>query len=126
MIWLPNLIPQPILMAKAKTKPTEQSVETFLDTVSGEKVRDDCRAIIQLMGKVTGEKPRMWGPSIVGFGSYHYKYESGHEGDICLTGFSRESKTCRYMFWRGSPDRKPFSENWENTRWGKDVCTSKN
>ena len=88
MIWLPNLIPNPMLMAEAKTKPTEPSVETFGDSVSGEKVRDDCRAIIQLMEKVTGEKPRMWGPSIVGFGSYHYQYESGHEGDICLAGFS--------------------------------------
>jgi hypothetical protein len=51
-------------------------------------VRDDCRELIKLMKKVTGSPPKMWGPSIIGFGQYHYKYESGHEGDMCITGFS--------------------------------------
>jgi hypothetical protein len=50
--------------------------------------RKDCEALIDLMSRVTGEKPVMWGPSIVGFGSYHYKYASGHEGDACLVGFT--------------------------------------
>jgi len=95
-----------MLMAKAKTKPTEQSVETFLDAVSGEKVRDDCRAIIQLMEKVTGEKPRMWGPGIVGFGSYHYRYESGHEGDICLTGFSPRKQNLSLYVLAGFPGQE--------------------
>lgn len=75
-------------MAEQKTKPTEQSVESFLDTIADESVRDDCASLIKLMKKVTGAKPKMWGASIVGFGQYHYKYESGHEGDSCLTGFS--------------------------------------
>jgi hypothetical protein len=75
-------------MAEAKTKPTEQSVEGFLEQLADEQVRDDCFAIVKLMKKVTGEKPKMWGPSIVGFGKYHYRYESGHEGDSCLAGFS--------------------------------------
>src|SRR5687768_4959518 len=75
-------------MAEQKTKPTEQSVESFLDKVPDEKVRDDCFALVKLMKKVTGSAPKMWGPTIVGFGKYHYKYESGHEGDACLTGFS--------------------------------------
>ena len=75
-------------MAEQKTKPTEQSVESFLDNIADESVRDDCATLVKLMNKVTGAKPKMWGPSIVGFGQYHYKYESGHEGDSCLTGFS--------------------------------------
>jgi hypothetical protein len=75
-------------MAEQKTKPTEVSVADFLAKVESEQVRDDCREIIKLMKKVTGSPPKMWGPSIVGFGQYHYKYESGHEGDACLTGFS--------------------------------------
>lgn len=75
-------------MAAIKTKPTEQTVESFLDKTTNEKVRKDCMTIIKLMKKITGERPKMWGPSIIGFGNYHYKYESGHEGDMCITGFS--------------------------------------
>ena len=75
-------------MAEQKTKPTEQSVSNFLDTIENEQVRDDCYALVKLMKKITGAEPKMWGPSIIGFGKYHYKYDSGHEGDSCLTGFS--------------------------------------
>lgn len=74
-------------MASNKTVPNDSSVEDFLQGVD-EKRRDDCYAILNLMQEVTGEKPVMWGTSIVGFGSYHYKYESGREGDMILTGFS--------------------------------------
>jgi len=75
-------------MADLKTKVTEQSVETFLDKVPDEKVRNDCHVLIKLMKKVTGSPPKMWGPAIIGFGKYHYKYDSGHEGDMCIIGFS--------------------------------------
>jgi len=75
-------------MAEQKTKPTEQTVTSFLEGVTDENVRKDCIALAQLMEKATGFPPRMWGASIVGFGQYHYKYESGHEGDACLAGFS--------------------------------------
>jgi hypothetical protein len=75
-------------MAELKTKPTEITVDSFLDNVPDEKVRRDSYTIIGLMEKITGEKPKMWGPAIIGFGKYHYKYESGREGEICLTGFS--------------------------------------
>jgi hypothetical protein len=75
-------------MAEQKTKPTQQSVQDFLDKIDNEQVRDDCYTLIKLMKKVTGSEPKMWGPSIIGFGKYHYKYDSGHEGDSCLTGFS--------------------------------------
>jgi hypothetical protein len=75
-------------MAEQKTKPTEQSVGNFLDKISDEQVRDDCAALVKLMKEITGSAPKMWGPSIIGFGRYHYKYDSGHEGYACLTGFS--------------------------------------
>jgi hypothetical protein len=75
-------------MAEQKTKPTDQSVDTFLDKIASVQTRDDCQTLISIMSKVTGYPPKMWGASIVGFGNYHYKYESGHEGDSCLTGFS--------------------------------------
>jgi hypothetical protein len=72
-----------------KTKPTSQPVESFLDKkVESEQVRDDCAALIKMMKKVTGSSAKMWGPGIIGFGQYHYKYESGHEGYSCLAGFS--------------------------------------
>ena len=75
-------------MAENKTKHTDASVEAFLDRVDDERKRDDSRELIRLMSKLTGEEPKMYGPSIVGFGTYHYKYASGHEGDACLAGFS--------------------------------------
>jgi hypothetical protein len=75
-------------MAELKTKPTEQSVENFLNTIPDEQKRADAFAIVKLMKQVTRAEPKMWGSSIVGFGSYHYKYASGHEGDMCLVGFS--------------------------------------
>jgi hypothetical protein len=75
-------------MPEQKTKPTELSVEDFLDKIPDEKTRDDCFALVKLMKKVTRSAPKMWGPGIVGFGQYHYKYDSGHEGYACLTGFS--------------------------------------
>jgi hypothetical protein len=75
-------------MAETKTKPTEISVESFLDKVESEQMRDDSVELIKMMKRVTGSPAKMWGPSIIGFGQYHYKYESGHEGDMCITGFS--------------------------------------
>lgn len=75
-------------MAELKTKAHDASVEAFLDAVADERRRADGRAVLELMREVTGEEPKMWGPSIVGFGTYHYRYASGHEGDSCLTGFS--------------------------------------
>lgn len=75
-------------MAELKTKATDASVEAFLHGVESEKKREDAFAILALMAEVTGEPAKLWGSSIIGFGSYHYKYASGHEGDACLTGFS--------------------------------------
>ena len=75
-------------MAELKTKQTDASVKDFLNQVSDKQRRDDCFAIAKMMEEATGAKPKMWGTSIVGFGSYHYKYESGREGDWMVTGFS--------------------------------------
>jgi len=75
-------------MAENKTKATEASVEDYLSAIEDEARRQDCEALATLMTKVTKQRPKMWGETIVGFGSYHYKYESGREGDCCLTGFS--------------------------------------
>ena len=75
-------------MADVKTKPTDNSVTDFLNSVEDEKKRADSFKILEMMREVTGDEPKMWGPSIVGFGDYHYKYESGREGDFFLTGFS--------------------------------------
>ncbi len=66
-------------MAVNKTTETEASVEEFLNSVANGKKRKDCNTILNMMKKITGKKPKMWGPSIIGFGSYHYKYESGRE-----------------------------------------------
>jgi len=74
-------------MAEAKTKLNQASVDDFL-AKTDEDTRRDCYTLMSLMEKVTGEKAKMWGPAIVGFGQYHYKYDSGREGDICKVGFS--------------------------------------
>jgi len=74
--------------AELKTQVNEASVESFLNTVKDEEVRKDCFEILKMMKQVTKEDPKMWGASIVGFGSYHYKDASGREGDWMLTGFS--------------------------------------
>lgn len=75
-------------MATLKTQPTRKSVSAFIATIKDPARRTDCRKVMQLMKKATGARPQLWGPSIVGYGSYHYKYASGREGDWFLTGFS--------------------------------------
>jgi len=75
-------------MAANKTKPTTISAAAFLDACIDESRRADAKALTKLMQKVTGNEPTMWGPSIIGFDSYHYTYESGREGDMLIVGFS--------------------------------------
>ena len=75
-------------MADLKTKPNKASIDKFLNSIKDEKKRSDSYKILDIMKKITKEEPTMWGPSIIGFGSYHYKYASGREGDFFLTGFS--------------------------------------
>ncbi len=79
-------------MSVLKTKPTKVSVERHIAAIANDEQRNDARSLVALMRKVTRQKPRMWGPSIVGFGSYHYKYASGHEGDSALAGFAARGR----------------------------------
>ena len=74
--------------AKNKTQKTTQSAAAFLRGVKPLEKQMDCFKILEIMKKVTGLSPKMWGPSIIGFGEYHYKYDSGREGDMCRIGFS--------------------------------------
>ncbi|GGB58531.1 DUF1801 domain-containing protein [Henriciella pelagia] len=77
-------------MAKSdnKTKQTEQSPEAFIASIDHKTRRADAERLLEIFSEVTNLEPRMWGPSIIGFGRYHYKYESGREGDFLMTGFS--------------------------------------
>jgi hypothetical protein len=75
-------------MAETKTKPTGASVDAYLASRASPEQLTDCKAIMAMCKRVTKQKPYMWGPSIVGFGSYHYRYESGHSGDAPLAGFA--------------------------------------
>jgi len=87
-------------MAKTKQKTTEitQSVPGFVKTIEDKQRQNDCFGIMEIMKKQSGFEPKMWGPSIIGFGSYHYKYDSGHEGDAPLVGFSpRKSEFALYI-----------------------------
>jgi Domain of unknown function (DU1801) len=81
-----------------KTVPTQADVDAFIEAVGDEKQRDDARQLVTLMSRLSGHPPRLWGPSIIGFGSYHYRYESGREGDMCRIGFSpRKGQTVLYL-----------------------------
>jgi hypothetical protein len=86
-------------MAELKTKLTDASVEDFINSIKDEQVRQDCWTIAEIMQKAAKAEPKMWGSSIVGFGSYHYKYASGREGDWMATAFSpRKQNITLYVF----------------------------
>lgn len=75
-------------MAEIKTKPTGESVEAYIASRANASQAADCQHLMAIMGKLTGEAPTMWGPSIVGFGRYRYTYASGHSGEMCIAGFA--------------------------------------
>ena len=79
-------------MAEPKTKPTKASVKEFLNQITDKERRDDCFTVAKIMEEITGDKPKMWGPSIVGFGTWHYKYATGREGDWPIAAFSPRKK----------------------------------
>ena len=93
-------------MAKNKTTETEGSVSDYLNTVTDETKRADCFKIIELIEEQTGLPPKMWGPAIVGFGSYHYKYDSGREGDAPLFGFSPRANAISLYLSSSFPGRE--------------------
>jgi hypothetical protein len=97
-----------------KTRQTEVSVAAFIDAIADEARRADAKTLVKSMQSATGEKPKMWGPSIIGFGSYHYTYESGREGDMPLVGFSPRKAAIVLYGMRGSSDSEALL-----TRLGK-------
>lgn len=85
-------------MAELKTKKTNLSVDKFIESISDFYTRNDCWTLLNMMKQITKAEPQMWGESIIGFGNYHYKYESGREGDWFITGFSpRKQNLTLYM-----------------------------
>jgi hypothetical protein len=80
-------------MAEIKTKLTTVSPASFIKTITDAQQRKDSTELVAMMKSITGKPAKMWGPSIIGFDQYHYKYDSGHEGDMCLTGFSPRKGT---------------------------------
>lgn len=88
-------------MSENKTKPTGRSVEKFINGIGDSKKRQDARVILELMKQVTKLEPRMWGDSLIGFGSYHYKYASGREGDFFMTGFSPRKQNLAIYIMQG-------------------------
>ncbi len=93
-------------MAENKTKPTGASVESYLGAIEDATRRKDCDFLVKLMTKVTRSPATMWGPTIVGFGSYHYTYESGREGDACVTGFSSRKLDLTVYLTASSPEQE--------------------
>ena len=106
-------------MAELKTQKNDASVEDFLNSVPDEKKREDSFAINQLMKEVTGEEPSMWGDSIVGFGSYRYKYASGREGEWPVTGFSPRKQSLTLYIMDGFEDYDSLLESLGKYKTGK-------
>ncbi|MEZ5920396.1 MAG: DUF1801 domain-containing protein [Parvularculaceae bacterium] len=105
--------------AELKTKQTAVSVTEFVNSVANDQRRKDAKTALALFKKITGEKPKMWGPSIIGYGSYHYKYESGREGDMCRTGFSPRSTAIVFYVMGGIADKDPLYAKLGKHRLGK-------
>ena len=95
-------------MSDVKTKVNQAGVEAFLDRVDNPQRRADAFAVLALMKTATRTDPKMWGPSIVGFGQYHYKHDSGREGDICMIGFSPRSQALTMYIDPGFPAYEPL------------------
>ena len=108
-------------MAENKTKATDTPVASYLATIEDPARRRDCEALVKLMTKATGFKPKMWGTSIVGFGSYHYKYESGREGDSCVTGFSSRKGEISVYLTAGFPGRDELAREARKASSGEGV-----
>jgi hypothetical protein len=107
-------------MAKNKTQETSKDIQEFINEfVQSETKKAESRELISLFQKVSGFEPKMWGPSIIGFGSYHYKYKSGHEGDAPILGFSpRKAAHSLYVF-TGMDEHLPLLENLGKYKMGK-------
>jgi hypothetical protein len=106
-------------MYEPKMKETDNSVIEFIESVENEKKKADAYQLLEIFEEVTGYDAKMWGPSIIGFGSYHYKYASGHEGDAPLVGFSsRKTKISLYLGYE-SEEREKLLESLGKQTKGK-------
>ena len=105
--------------ADLKTKKTQASVSKFIDSIEDEKRRDDCRRLVDIMKKATKAEPKMWGSSVVGFGDYHYKYESGRENDWFVTGFSPRKDSLTLYFMTGIEPYKQLLSKLGKHKTGK-------
>ena len=106
-------------MAEMKTKQTKASVEDFLNLIEDNQKREDCFEIVKMMKQVTKKEPKMWGPSIIGFGSYHYKYESGREGDSLQIGFSPRKQNITLYILLGANHENPLLQKLGKHSTGK-------
>ncbi|WP_042477343.1 DUF1801 domain-containing protein [Bacillus ndiopicus] len=106
-------------MYEPKTKETDSSVIEFIEGVDSVKKREDAYALLEIFTEVTGYEAKMWGPSIIGFGKYHYKYASGHEGDAPLVGFSPRKAKISLYFAPGDPAREALLNNFGKHTTGK-------
>src|SRR3990172_3827269 len=102
-----------------KTKLNDASVKKFLKSVKDEKKQADSFKVLDIMSEITGEEPKMWGTGIVGFGSYHYKYESGHEGDMPIIGFSPRKQSLTLYLMLGISNYSEFLEKLGKHKTGK-------
>ncbi|WP_223556870.1 MULTISPECIES: DUF1801 domain-containing protein [Lysinibacillus] len=106
-------------MYELKTKETDDSVIEFIENVDHPKKREDAYRLVDIFTEVTGHEAKMWGPSIIGFGSYHYKYESGHEGDAPLVGFSPRKAKISLYFAPGDNERDQLLQEFGKHTTGK-------
>jgi len=106
-------------MAKNKTVETTNSVSAYLQAIPDEKKRRDCTALVEIFAGQTGFEPKMWGDSIVGFGSYHYRYESGHEGDAPLTGLSSRKNAIVLYLGTGFDQKEELLKKFGKHKEGK-------
>lgn len=105
--------------AEAKTKPTAVSVKDFIAKVDNPVRRKDAETALAMYRAITGMTPKMWGPSIVGYGSYHYRYESGREGDMCAAGFSPRGSAMVFYVMGGAPEDDPLFKRLGKHKIGK-------
>ncbi len=106
-------------MSANKTRPNNASVISFLDKVEDQVQKRDSYTLIDIMKEITGEEPVIWGSSIIGFGSYHYKYDSGREGDMMLTGFSPRKQNLSLYIMAGFTKYEKLMQKFGKYKTGK-------
>lgn len=106
-------------MSEAKTKPSSASIDEYLASKATEDQRADCKALMALLKRVTKQTPKMWGPSIVGYGSYSYTYESGRTGESCITGFAVRGKELVLYLVAESPEQQELLTRLGKHKMGK-------